>query len=208
MGVVKDITGERFGRLVVLKRAPDHVQASGRHRVRWLCQCDCGNQTVANGDTLKAGGQVSCGCYNRERARETHLTHGESETRLYSIWLAMKRRCDAPNTTHYADYGGRGICVCEEWRGSYENFRSWAVESGYDDTLSIDRVDTNGNYTPENCRWVGSVVQANNRRSNRRVTMQGETHTVTEWARILGKNPKTVFSRIYTGWPEEKALTT
>ncbi len=208
MSQLCDLTGQRFGRLTVLYRAPNKIDASGRRRVYWTCQCDCGNIVDVNADNVKHGRQRSCGCYKRECLHESKTTHGETETRLYGIWLSMKRRCDTPSLDAYKDYGGRGIRVCDEWKNSYEAFRDWSFANGYDDILTIDRIENNGDYQPDNCRWVDCVAQANNRRNNRILTYHGESHTVTEWARILGKNPKTLFSRVYSGDPVEKILRT
>lgn len=203
-----DLTGQIFGRLTVIKRAQDKVDASGKKRCMWLCQCECGNQVVVLGEAMKRGACRSCGCYRHDALHEIQSTHGETNTRLYGIWLSMRNRCNLSTSDAYADYGGRGIRVCDEWNSSFESFRDWSLENGYREDLTIDRIQNCGNYEPGNCRWVDRVAQANNRRSNRLLSLRGETHNVTEWAKILGKNPKTIFSRIYAGWSPEKALTT
>ena len=131
-----------------------------------------------------------------------------TDTRLYGVWCAIKRRCYNKNTAHYADYGGRGISMCDEWKNDFQIFYDWPISHGYSQGLSIDRKDNDGNYCPENCRWVGCDVQANNRRSNRNLTYNGETHNITEWAKIIGKSPKTLFNRLYSGWDTERILTT
>lgn len=208
MGAFCDLTGQRFGRLVVVRRAQNATRKSGRPRVMWECLCDCGNATYVTPDNLKRGAQVSCGCHSKEHNRALRTTHGLSNTRLYGIWLAMRRRCHLVTDSAYREYGARGIVVCDEWNSSFEAFKSWSMSHGYADNLSIDRIDNNGNYTPDNCRWVDCVAQANNRRSNRILTYNGESHTVTEWARILGKNPKTLFTRLYSGDSVEKILRT
>ena len=148
---------------------------------------------------------MSCGCLTKE-ARRARKTHGDSESRLYAIWSAMKSRCENPHSKYYDRYGGRGIIVCKEWNQSYEAFKSWSLQNGYSEKLSIDRIDNDGNYDPTNCRWVTGVAQANNRSSNRTYTYNGETHNLTQWAKLLGINPKTVFTRIYSGWSFERAL--
>lgn len=208
MSKLRDLAGQHFGRLTVLHRAPNRKDASGRSRTYWTCQCECGKIFDVLADNLMYGRQVSCGCYKREINHNLKTTHGETNTRLYGIWLSMKRRCDTPSLVAYPDYGGRGISVCEEWVNSYTAFRDWAMENGYDENLSIDRIDNNGNYCPDNCRWVDCVAQANNRRSNVILEYHGESHNITEWARILGKNPKTLFSRLYSGDSVEKILRT
>lgn len=160
------------------------------------------------GENLRRGKTTSCGCYRKDKLAREHTTHGETESRLYAVWCAMKARCHNKNNEAYDRYGGRGIIVCAEWRESFESFQEWAIHNGYADDLSIDRIDNDGNYEPGNCRWVTGVAQANNRRSNRIYEIDGETHTLTEWAQIRGINPKTLFNRIYTGWDFEDALNT
>ncbi len=208
MGKTSDLTGQKFGRLKVIGRAPNRIDASGKNRIYWECECECGTIAEVASDSLRSGRQQSCGCYKREYLHKAKSSHQETKSRLYGIWLAMKRRCDTDTLPCYKDYGGRGIQVCDEWVSDYTSFRNWAIQNGYNDGLSIDRIDNDGNYTPDNCRWVDSVAQANNRRSNHLLTLNGETHNITEWAKILGKNPKTLFSRVYSGWSDEKALTT
>lgn len=208
MSKLRDLTGKQFGRLTVLHRAPSRRSPSGRLRTYWTCQCECGQVIEVFADSLIYGRQVSCGCYKREVNHDLHTTHGETDTRLYNIWLAMKRRCDTPSLKAYPDYGGRGISVCDEWTNSYEEFRDWSISNGYDDTLTIDRIDNNGNYQPDNCRWVDCVAQANNRRSNVILEFNGESHNIKEWARILGKNPSTLYTRRHSGDSVERILRT
>ena len=159
-----DLIGQRFGRLLVLERAGN--DSGGR--ALWKCRCDCGKVTVARGNDLRNGHTQSCGCKNAEesriRERETHTTHGGSETRLYRIWRGMKTRCYVPSSSGYAYYGGRGIAVCEEWIDDFTAFRDWALANGYADNLSIDRIDNEKGYSTENCRWVTSYEQMHNRR--------------------------------------------
>lgn len=203
-----DLTGKRFGRLTVIERTEDHVAKSGRKRVMWRCVCDCGNETVVAGDNLRDGRIKSCGCYGIEMTKKANSTHGNSKTRLYQVWLSMKRRCDSPNVAHYENYGGRGICVCDAWVKDYMAFKNWADENGYQPGLSIDRIDNDGNYCPENCRWVTSVAQANNRRSNVMITYNGETHNLKQWADLIGIRYGKLHQRIAAGWTPEKAFTT
>lgn len=204
----KDLMGMRFGRLTVIERADDYVQGSGRRRVRWRCKCDCGNETIVTADSLTGGHTISCGCYHMERITESNSTHHESNTPLYAVWNGMKSRCYNPNSTFYNYYGGRGICICDDWKNSYVKFRDWALENGYDSGLSIDRINVDGNYCPENCRWIDCVAQANNRRSNRIFTFNGETHNLKEWSNILGINYKKLHRRISSGWNFERAILT
>lgn len=184
-----DLSGEKFGRWLVLERTSDHVTKSGNHFTQYRCVCECGIEKDVTANSLKSGRSVSCGCFARERSsevcRDLFMTHGETKGRLYQIYAGIKKRCLNPNAYNYADYGGRGISMCEEWLHNWCSFRDWALKNGYADNLSIDRIDVNGNYTPDNCRWVGRVAQANNRRSNRYITYRGESRTIAEWANEL-----------------------
>lgn len=213
MGYKIDLAGERYGKLTVLEYS--HTDPKSRKSF-WKCRCDCGNTTVICASNLRSGNTVSCGCgeiENRKRLMkvfyEEHFRHGEAYSRIHRIWAHMKERCSNPCSKNYPQYGGRGISVCDEWRGpnGFEAFFDWAMSSGYSDDLTIDRIDTNGNYTPQNCRWATPTVQANNRRTNRLVTINGETKSLAEWCRIYGKNYQTVYCRIEAGVDPEEALT-
>ncbi len=197
-----DMTGLRFGKWTVIEQAEPLKDNRGYNIVRWKCQCDCGTVKDVIGTTLRSGRSKSCGCDKSVRSAVAHdlfTTHGESKTRLYKIWVYMRKRCYNTNSSNYANYGGRGICVCDAWNDSFENFRDWAVNNGYSDDLSIDRIDVNGNYEPGNCRWVTGVAQANNRRNTVYYTFNGETKSVAEWAKKLGLNYKTLLKRVKSG---------
>lgn len=203
----RDLTGSVFGRLTVLQRADDYVSRQGKHYAKWLCRCDCGNQISVRGDALKRGGILSCGCLQKEvtskRAKVENVTHGHSHNeRLYGVWVNMRRRCSNPKRSDYPSYGGRGISVCEEWDKDYVAFRTWSLSHGYDENAAfgectLDRIDVNGNYCPENCRWATVLEQGQNKRNNVLLEYQGETKTMTAWAREYGLNVQTLYRRIF-----------
>ena len=165
MGTFIDLTGQRFGLLTVVGRA-----GSSKHwQALWHCECDCGGKAVVQTQNLKKGVTKSCGCLQRERTKAASTTHGGTHERLHGVWTAMKSRCNNPNNKRYKYYGLRGIKVCEEWSKSYAAFRDWALRTGYDPeaprgACTIDRIDVDGDYCPENCRWVDNDTQAKNKR--------------------------------------------
>lgn len=193
-----DKSGQRFGYLTVLERVPD---INGE--TAWLCQCICGNTKVVKRRNLTRGYTKSCGC----RAFESKKTHGMRGTRLYGIWSRMKRRCLNPKDDHYRNYGARGIGICIEWL-AFEPFKDWALSNGYEENLTIDRIDVNGNYCPENCRWVDIKTQENNKRNNHLIEYDGQTHNLTEWAELIGIERHVLYQRLRKGWSIEKALST
>lgn len=157
-----DLTGKKFGRLTVVKRADNDKNGSPR----WQCKCDCGKFVSVYGSSLRSGETQSCGCLNREISSKKNKTHGLSKTKLYSVWTDMKDRCFNPRNHAYMYYGQRGISVCPEWKNDFMAFFTWAINAGYADGLSIDRIDVDGNYEPNNCRWATWVIQNNNKRDN------------------------------------------
>lgn len=174
-----DLTGQQFGRLTVVRRAPENnINGSAM----WVCRCECGNTKTVCGSVLRGGKTISCGCYNRDK----QISHGGSHTRLYQIWINMRRRCTGEKEKDYPRYGGRGITICPEWLESFEAFQDWAMDNGYRDDLTLERNDNSGPYCPDNCRWATYEDQANNRRGNVIVTVEDETHTLAEWERIIG----------------------
>ena len=194
--------GQRFGRLTTIKIVGHNAEGN-----IWLCKCDCGNEAKVNAYNL--GRQTnSCGCLRRKIAKERHTTHGKTHTRLFTIWVGMRHRCRNATLPEYPKYGGRGIKVCDEWNESFEAFEEWAIRNGYDDSLTIDRVDVNGNYEPNNCRWITHFDQQSNKRNNVNLTFNGETHTVAEWARLLDVSYSALIQRVHYGWDAERTLTT
>ena len=196
-----DMTGRRFGRLVVLERAGSDAHG----KPTWLCRCDCGRETTVDGTSLRRGRTMSCGCYQREIVSRANKTHGMRGTRLYRVWAGMKTRVMNENAPNFKFYGGRGISVCDEWL-EFEPFQSWALANGYTDSLTIDRINVNGDYEPGNCRWVTKAQQHNNMRSNRIITFMGEAYTLTEWSKLLGINRATLHGRLQRLPPEEAFL--
>jgi len=206
MGAKVNLAGQKFGRLLVLY---DTGERKNKHVV-WHCRCDCGNEVDARGDNLTSGLARSCGCYNRERVAEVQATHGMSRHGgahpVYWVWHGMLQRCKNPNDKRYKYYGGRGITVCDEWHDA-EKFIGWAVLNGWEKGLTLDRIDNNGNYKPDNCRWVTRKVQSRNMRSNHLIAFNGKTQTIAEWAEEIGINGSTLYNRInVSGWPIERAL--
>lgn len=201
MGKLIDLSGNKYGRLLVLCR---HEENDGNGKPKWLCKCDCGAETVVSGWSLKSGNTKSCGCLKAEHP--ARLDHGGCGTKLYRTYKNILQRCYNQNNPKYAVYGGRGIQVCDEWRNSFEAFREWAFNNGYVESserssCTIDRIDVDGNYSPENCRWITQKEQMNNLRKSRLATFDGKTKTISQWAEELNLPYNTVYDRAKkNGW--------
>ena len=202
------LESKKFGTLTVVKRIENYVSPSGTIRSQWLCKCECGNYTKVTSDKLKSGNTKSCGCLKVDAASKMNYKHGMRKTRLYRIYSAMVCRCENKNAVNYHSYGGRGIKVCDECRGENgaKNFIDWSDKNGYKENLTIDRIDVNGDYSPENCKWSTRMEQSSNRTDNHFITINGETHTLSEWSRISGISVSTICQRMKAGASDEDAV--
>ena len=199
----RDISNQRFGRLVAKE-----IEGKNRYRhLQWSCVCDCGNKIIVSGTNLRNGMTRSCGCLQRETIKNIRLTHGMSGSKISAVRGSMIQRCHNPNSKRYKYYGGRGITVCEEWLANPKSFYTWAVENGYKIGLTIDRIDNNKGYYPDNCRWVSHRENCMNTRSNRYVTLNNDTKTIGEWCKSIGMSHTAVYRRWKDGWSLEEALT-
>lgn len=209
--MAKDLTGLKFNRLTVIKlhhKGEPIIckgKSSGCHYF-WLCECECGNKIIVDGIALTTAHTKSCGCYKSEKLKQIKTKHGLYCTRLHNIWNNLKQRCLNSKRKDYKSYGGRGITVCNEWL-EFKNFYDWSMANGYTDELSIDRIDNNGNYEPSNCRWVTKETQNKNRRNNHKVTYNGITKCVCDWAKDIGIDEAALRYRL-KAWGIEKALNT
>lgn len=206
--------GSRYGRWMVVGTLDQRVEMSSPYPVSWqLCRCDCGVERSVRTHTLSNGSSQSCGCMRDDNQRAAIIKHGDCRggrpTRLLIIWHDMMNRCNRTSHNRYKDWGGRGVRVCDEW-SEYTAFQRWATCNGYSDDLEIDRRDVNGNYGPDNCRWVNEIQQAQNRRTTVLVTAFGETRAARHWATdarcVVGYGR--LRDRIKHGWSHERAIVT
>lgn len=198
-----DRTGQRFGRLTVIKEA-----GRDKHRnVIWKCRCDCGNESYVTTADLKK--TKSCGCWNIDAIIQRNTRHGASKrgsiTKLYKVWAAVKQRCTNPKNKAYKNYGGRGIKLCDEWL-EYESFEKWAFENGYAEGLQLDRIDNNGSYSPDNCRFVSTLENSHNKRNNVWITIDGKTALAVDWAKEVGVDVEVIRKRLRKGWTPKEAV--
>lgn len=208
----EDLMGQKFGRWTVVAPAEPYKNGNG---TRWLCRCECGKERIVAATSLKRGRSQSCGCFHIE-VNQSLTKHGHAGTiqkgilkgrsRLYNTWGKMKQRCSNPKVERYPQYGGRGITVCEEWQ-TFKPFMEWALANGYEEGLQIDRIDNDGNYEPRNCRWVTPRENTLNTSRTINLTLNGETHSISEWAEITGIKAATLYKRYHLGWSTQSILT-
>lgn len=202
MGAFKNLTGQRFGRLLVLDRVEGKYD-----RPHYHCKCDCGNIIIVESRRLTSCNTRSCGCLHKEQLQERNKIHGLRYTRLYSEWTNMKQRCYSTKD-RYKQWQGRGIKVCSEWLSDFTNFYNWAKVNGYKDNLTLDRIDVNGNYEPTNCRWISKKEQSYNKTNTHYFEYKGQKKCLAEWAIEYNINKHTLYNRIYNlKWSMERALT-
>lgn len=197
----KNLTGKRFGRLTVIS-----LKSTSSGNTIWNCKCDCGKEVKVSRNCLTSGNTKSCGCLKKELDMTRNKKHGLSNSRIYKIWAGMKKRCNNPKDSNFKTYGARGITVCEEWKADFISFYNWAMENGYQENLTIDRINVNGNYEPSNCRWITQSEQTRNVRSNIKICINGVTKLLSDWARESGIDRRTISKRIALGWEESELL--
>lgn len=195
-----DLVGQRFGRLTVIKR----IENKNGHPC-WLCLCDCGNGKYVSGDNLRNSSTKSCGCLKEEG---NNLKHGKCHDRIYGIYKAMIARCEKEYSSVYGYYGKRGISVCQEWKNCFETFYEWSINNGYKEKLTIDRIDTNGDYCPKNCRWVTMKEQNYNRRTSHRFNIDGVVYGMREFSNKIGLSEQLIQSRLDDGWTIKEIINT
>ena len=203
---VEDLTGQKFNKLTVVRRLKDKIYKCGTVETRWLCCCDCGRETEVSGKNLKSGKVKSCGCLRGRKYNSSVVIDTADFNRIQNIRKLMISRCYNSKNKSFDIYGGRGIEVCREWRESLLAFYIWAKNHGYQANLTIDRIDVNGNYEPDNCRWITMFEQQSNKRNNVYIECLGERHTVAQWARITGLNEETIRNRYKKGLSGKKVL--
>lgn len=205
-----DLTGQKFGWLTVVRL--DHMKREGRHnRPYWMCLCRCGEHKIVSSHALRSGNTKSCGCYRKNANHQRLFLGGKERGRLYGVLRMATIRCEDPECESYHNYGARGISVCDEWKGpdGFNGFYEWALSHGYKRGLTLDRIDNNEGYSPDNCRFVTMKFQANNKRNNIYFTFDGVTKTLMEWCEHYGVPYARVEARLTKmGWDIEDALFT
>lgn len=188
-----DITGNKYNMLTAIKRVYGYKESG----VYWLCKCDCDNECIVKKYDLVHLKQMSCGCFQKQSAREKHTKHNMKDTKLYHVWCSMRQRCLNPNNHAYNHYGGKGVTICKDWLDDFMNFYNWSMQNGYMEGLSIDRIDNDGNYEPSNCRWATREVQQNNTSKAHKITYNGVTKSPAQWARIVDVSETTIKNRLF-----------
>lgn len=201
----KNLIGKRFGKLTVIAKG-EPINQHGTNLSTWICQCDCGVIKTIRQHNLLAGGSKSCGCGQMGGKYHIHNLHNSSKTRLYGIWQGIKQRCFNPKNKNYHNYGGRGITICEQWKDNFVCFQQWALSSGYEDNLTIDRIEVNGNYEPNNCRWLTRGEQQNNKRDTHRFNINGEILTIRDVSERYNIDLELIRHRISAGYTIEEIL--
>ena len=200
----QNIEGKKYGKLTAIEVVGERKYKKGKDRL-WRCVCDCGNEVIVTQSCLLRG--TSCGCERKKKIAISLTTHGGTRTKLYNVWLAMRRRCGYKKEKSYKNYGGRGIKVCDEWMNDFSAFRSWSEEHGYKEGLTIERIDNNGDYEPSNCRWATVWEQSHNKRNNNNVIYNGKQYTVSELGRLVGVDRRTIADRLKRGWSVEESIS-
>lgn len=196
MAKLVDLSGQKYNKLLIVERRGSDQLG----HTLWLCKCDCGNYKICRGDKVKTGGIKSCGCNNRQSS------HGLCNHRLYTIFSRMKDRCYNKNASNYKYYGARGIKICDDWLTDFIRFYAWSMENGYKGNLTIDRIDVNGNYEPDNCRWVTHLEQQHNKTNSVILDYNGKSLCISEWAQVLNISASTLYARFHQGLPVEQIL--
>lgn len=201
------LIGKKFGKLTI-KTFIESIRSGGQMKRMVIAVCDCGKEKEFMLSSLTRSLTKSCGCYRLQELSINKRTHGKTNCELYSVWAGMKRRCYNPHEVNYKHYGARGIIVCDEWVNDFQAFYDWSINNGYRKGLVIDRENNDGNYCPENCRWVTSLVNSRNRSISKIIDFNGQKKSAGEWAEITGINYGTLISRINRGrMTIEQALT-
>ena len=206
MSKLIDLSGKKFGRLKVI-----NIAYKKNYNYYWNCICDCGKQKIVMGSHLRSGRIKSCGCLSIEALKKRATTHGLTKTRIYKIWRGMIDRCYFSSHKFYKNYGGRGICMCDEWHYDFQSFYDWAYANGYEENAprgkcTIDRIDNNGNYCPENCRFISNKEQLNNTTVVKKFLYNNKIMTLNELSKISGLSKMCIYKRLARGWTLEKAL--
>lgn len=198
-----DLTGRRFGRWTVLEQA----EPGKGYTTRWLCECDCGTIRTVDGQLLRSGRSRSCGCLQDERQIQLPNSRMNKSDRLRAIYISIRSACENPKDPKYPKFGERGIKVCQEWVGSFDTFRTWSEENGYDSEAFLLRYDVSQGFSPYNSKWAHSERERQGRKGRYMIPANGETHSLAEWSRITGISPSTIDGRLKSGYTPEEAVS-